>query len=313
VPDIAALIALGVPEAAAPLLLAGGVFFENAGGVPWSDYDSFDEDNPLAKQRSEFFFTGLASFAVAHLLKKYEHKNDWRLKCDVTFLFHLKPLAQSMAAIDSLCRARCYADAIVVARALHSRVHQLALFALGPHLFDEWLKYPKHEKFLDGHMRSELANHGIHIYPHLYDQFSEVIHGQFQALQESGLFEQGLFPRVSAVENAAYVAAKFMLGVAGWVGLAAFRLDMNGTAPSDEIGAAGALFDWLRATVLVPSRMDHLWTMIAEERHWEKVSKKTTAVAKWFDFEDFEKQMALFHRVSSPKRLGKKYRERPTS
>jgi hypothetical protein len=84
--------------------------------------------------------------------------------------------------------------------------------------------------------------------------------------------------------------------------------DFDGSAVPKEMEEIRRLYAFIREHLLQPARLDHLWTMLAEDRHWEKVSKTETAVAKWFDFDEYQRQLALFHRKGQRKTLGKKYR-----
>lgn len=303
------LLKLGVPPEGVEYPFAGALYLEGVGGPPLSSFWNELSPDLVARQRDEFFLAGTTALAVAQLPRDIPHRNDWRLSFDVAYLFQTKPLVQAIQAINLFCTARCYSDAFSVIRTLHSRTQQLVLFSLGPHLFDEWLRNPGHEKFLDGHIRGELSNQGIYVFSHLYDQLSEVVHGQLQALSETGYFEKGLFPEIPAVANMVFVAAKFLLGVIGWVGVSAVLVDQDGVAQKPPgIEALTAIYSTMFSNVLRPARFDHLWTMLAEERHWEKAGKDKTIIAKWFQFEEYQRQLRLFHRPGQPKSLGKRYR-----
>jgi hypothetical protein len=308
-----ALLEIGVPTDVIVLPLTGGLYLEAMGGPPRCSYWNSTKDSPiLEKQRDEYYLAGTSALMVAHLMTKVPNQEEWRLKFDVVYLFQVKLLAQTIRAIDLLCSAHCYGDALTLVRSLHSRAYQVILFSLSPELFDEWLRSPRHEKFLDGHMRAELGNLNIHIFPHLYEQFSEVIHGQFQGLADAGYFEQGLFPKVLPIANMAYVSAKFLMGVIGWAGVCALLQDRGSLALPEELNNLQKLYAFLVKGILIPNRFEHLWTMMAEERHWEKVSKTEVSIGKWFDFDEYKRQLDLFHRRSQPKKLGKKYRSTDT-
>lgn len=303
------LLGLGVPPEAVEYPLSGALYLEGVGGPSLASFWNEVSPGLVARQRDEFFLAGTTALAVAMLPRDVPHRNEWRLAFDVAYLFQTKPVVQAIKAVDLLCGARCYSDAFSVIRTLHSRTQQLVLFSLGPHLFDEWLRHPRHEKFLDGHIRDELSNHGIHVFSYLYDQFSEIVHGQFHALSEAGYFEVGLFPEIPAVANMVFVAAKFLFGVIGWTGMCAVLVDQDGVAQRPtQVDALAAIYAAMFRSTLLPARFDHLWTMVAEERHWERAGKDKTIIAKWFLFEEYQRQLQLFHRRVQPKSLGKKYR-----
>ena len=234
--------------------------------------------------------------------------SDRQQEFAVAYLFLLKGLAQTASSVHTLSSAGCYLDAISVIRSLHGRVNLLALFALGPHLFDEWLKTPKESRFLDGHIRDELANHKITIFPHLYEQFSETIHGQYQALAETGYLQEGLFPRIFAIENQVLVASKLLFGVVGCIGLSVLALWPCQAIVAD-LKEEETLFAFLVDKLLPPYRFDHLFTSIAEDRHWRKSGKDRKIVGEAFDHTEFRRQVELFGRKQRPKELGKPYRK----
>ena len=185
----------------------------------------------------------------------------------------------------------------------------LALFALGPHLFDEWLKDPRDKRFLDGRIRDELANHGISIFPHLYEQFSESVHGQYQALADAGYLEEGLLRRIVALENQVLVASKLLFGAVGTLGLSALELWPR-EGIRENLDESKELFGFLLDQILPPHRWGHLFTTIAEERHWRPAGKDKEIVAEWLDHGELRRQLELFGRKSRPKELGRPYRRR---
>lgn len=303
------LLGLGVPIAAIEIPVSGALYLESVGGPPLSSYWNKVDPEIISRQRDEFFLVGTTTLAVARCITTLPHQNEWRFSFDIAYLFQIKPLIQAIKSIDILCGARCYSDALSVIRALQSRAQQLVLFSLGPHLFKEWAQNPRHEKFLDGHIRDELSNHGIHVFSYLYDQLSELIHGHLQALSEAGYFEKGCFPEILPVANMVFVSAKFLMGVIGWAGVCALLLDQDGSKEGPtKLKALSAIYSAMLKDILHPGRLDHLWTMIAEDRHWEKAGKETFIVAKLFQFEEYQRQLGLFHRRSQPKFLGKRYR-----
>lgn len=302
---------LGVPEDLHYLPVMGAEYLTRMGGPEMITYwraMAVDESAPLLwRQRAEFFLVVTTVLALAHYYGT-EASPGKQLEFNVAFLFFLKGFAQTAASVHTLSSSRCYLDGFSVARSLAGRVNLLALFSLGPHLFDRWLKSPKDRRFLDGHVRDELANHDVHIFPHLYEQFSEVTHGQFQAIAEAGYMEQGLFPRVSAIENQLLVAGKLLFGVVAGVGLAGLKTWPR-SGVEQHLPEMERLQEHLWNEVLPPTRLDHLFTTVAEERHWKQIGKGRYRAGAWFDPAAFRRQHALFGRASRPKELGKLYRE----
>jgi len=148
------LILNKLPGEAIPELVASGSYFDQMNGVKLSDYwNSVEFSN-----RDEFFIVLNAYLALIHAIHKISPSNEWRLKFDVATLFQLKSNAQAAASLDLLTKQHCYADALSVCRTMLSRLNFLILCALNPNLFDVWLKQPKDERFIDGHVRDELKN-----------------------------------------------------------------------------------------------------------------------------------------------------------
>lgn len=301
------LVALGVPVDAVEYPLTAARHLEVMGGPSLSSYWNATPQPSLTCSRDKFLLAGVMALAVHRLLATVNYRHEWRLQFDVVYMSQSKALAQSIKAVDLLCEAHCYADALSVIRTLHSRTQQLVLFSLNPCLYQEWLQNPRHEKFLDGHIRSELAIHGIHVFPHLYDQASEVIHGHLGALSEAGYFERGLFPELPAVANTVFVLAKSLAGVIGWTGLTAATADLEGQDQDSSVTAVARVYSSMLSGVLEPRDIYSIWSLLGQDRHWEKTGKERRTV-RWFDFAKYQRQLQLFHRPTQPKRLSKKYR-----
>jgi len=283
----------GLPEKVIPFLSAGAMYFEKMNGVKSGQYWQKKEFT----MRDEFFVLLNSYFGMANIAKNLSPKNEWRLKFDVSFLFFLKLNAQSAYSIDSLCKANCYADAFGVCRTIHSRLNLLMLFALKPLLFDDWLKNSKDDKYLDGKVRQELENRGINTVEHFYHFASEIIHSQFNATTDIGYFQKGLFPEIPAIKNQVYVTAKFIIGMSYSVMLHMIDQDYEDNTPK-ELKLGKDLFEWLMSKYLVSSRLEHLFTIVAEERHWVKEGKNKFKAGGAFDFEGFKTQVEKFHRSS---------------
>ncbi|WP_447962575.1 hypothetical protein [Nitrospira sp. Ecomares 2.1] len=307
-----AIASLGVPKDLLHIPLTGALYFQKMGGPAistyWSDPEVVEQSNLIKKQRGEMFLVVNSVLSLAHLYARASSHGRHQ-EFDVTFLFFLKGFAQTAAAVNLLCRAGCYLDAFGLVRSLASRVNLLALFALGPHLFDEWLEWPKDKRFLDVNVRNELAKNGVTIFPHFYKQFSEVIHGQYQAIGELGYMEKGLFPKVVPIENKVLVATKLLFGVIGSVGLAALTLwPRHGFA--QELKEEERLFVFIVDKLLPPNRLDHIIVTIAEERHWKETSEiNKKVIGEWFDPTGFRRQLNLFGGNPPAKQLGKVYRK----
>lgn len=306
-----ALVALDVPPALTRIPIAGAWYLDYMAAPEadlwWpTDLTPNEVDNWLARQHSELSLVITSTMSLMALFGS-NRADDEDIEFDVAFLFFAKSLAPSAAAIQLLTTAHCYADGFGIVRALHGRVNLLALMSLAPHLFNEWLKEPKQTRFLDGQIRSELSNHGIYTFPHMYEQASEVVHSQLFAMSEAGHMEPGLFPRIPSVENRVLASAKFLLGIVGAIGVSV--LELRACRRGDrEVADHKAMFDFLYQNVLAPNRLDHLPTSIAEDRHWIQIGKDKQAIGHWFSLQHYREQLELFRRSSQPKRLGKAYR-----
>ena len=307
-----AIAALGAPEDVIHIPITGALYLQEMGGPSistyWSGPEVAEKSNLIQKQRGEMF---LVVTSVLSLMELYALPSspDKQQKFDVIFLFFLKSFAQTAVAVHHLSSAGCYLDAFSLIRSLVGRVNLLALFALAPHLFDEWLRFPKDKCFLDRYIRKELASHGITIFPHFYHQFSEAIHGQYQAVGETGYMEKGLFPKIIPIENQVLVANKLLFGVIGNIGLSALSLWPR-PGSSEVLKEQERLFAFVVKELLPPNRFDHLFTTIAQERHWKSVEKNKTVIGEWFDQNVFRRELKLFGGNPPAKKLGDRYREK---
>lgn len=298
------LILNDIPEKSGADLTAGAMFFEISGGLPGSHYWK----NKEFDIRDEYFVILNAYLSSAEFIHKFEGNNEWKKSFDVSYLFQVKLNMQSALSLELLTRSHCYADAFTVIRSLLSRVNFLILFALNPELYDEWLKNPKDEKFLDGHVREELANQGIYVAPHLYELSSEIIHGQGQALSDIGYFEKGVFPEIFAIYNQIFVISKFIFGMMYYTFICMTVQDFEKKEQPEELKMHLELFDWLQKNYLLPNRSDHMYTILAEDRFWEKIGKNKYNIGGLHNFEGLKSQIEKFHRSSGQeKKLGKKY------
>ena len=286
-------------------IVAGAAYYESMKGVSSNKYWKTD----IFDIRDEFFVILNAYFSIVNdLQKSIPHNNDWKIEFDVAYYFQIKSTAQSAKAIDELVFNHCYADAYVICRTLISRLNLLLLCSLNPELFNKWLRNPKDERFLDGHIRKELENNGISTGSHLYRFTSEIIHSQFEALSNVGFFEKGLFPEITAARQSVYVIAKFVIATAYMTMIKMTELDYDGLNYPKALKNHRAVFDWLRTSYLAHNRWDQLFTFIAEDRHCEKIGKAKYKIGGGFNFDTIEEQLSKFHRTKGQKKkLSKKY------
>lgn len=279
------------------------MFFEKANGLPMSKYwNSIELTN-----RDEFYVVLSAYFGLITATNQNPHNNEWRLKFDVGFLFQMKSNAQSAKSIELLTSNKCYADALVICRTLISRLNLLILFALNPDLFDFWGKNPKDKIFLDGQIRQELTNYNISLPNHLYELYSEIVHGQLEGLGEIGYFEQGLFADVKPIENQIWITAKFVIATIYFTALCMVVQDCEGKAIPERFKNHQILFEWLQKNFLAQNRIDQIWTFFLKDRHIEKVGKDNYIVARNYDFNGIKEQIEKFHRRAQKKKMSKKY------
>ena len=307
------LIALGVPSQLIHLPLTGGMYLENSGGIPINHYwpgasvgIRKEPEHVVPQQRAEAFLVANSVLAILTVVKD-NVPVDRQIEFDCFYMYLTKGFAQSLVAIDATCQSKCYLDAFRILRSLHGQVYLLLLFALGPHLFDKWLKDPKNEIFLDGAIRRESSKYGLHIYPHLYEEYSEIVHGQHQAQKELGFMVKGLFPEIVPIANRVYVTTKLLFGVIGWIGMCYLSLDYRPNSVN-QLADLDSLWCFFQEEMLAPNRSDHLFTTVAVDRHWNKVGKNKWVISEPFNYKEFKRQIGLFHRDHSIKLLSSKYR-----
>ncbi|WP_432411168.1 hypothetical protein [Rasiella sp. SM2506] len=257
--------------------------------------------------RDEFYVVLNAYFSLVTSVPKIPENNEWRLKFDVASLFQLKSNAQSAKSIDLLTQSKCYADSLSICRILISRLNLLLLCSLNPNLFNIWLKNPKDKIFLDGNIRNELKNNQLLLPTHLYEFYSEIIHGQIQGLAEIGYFEEGVFADVPSAENQIWVTAKFAIAASYYAILSMAIKDCEGKKIPEKFLKHQILFEWFKENYLVHNRIDQFWTFLLEDRHVEKVKKDEYIVGRNYDFDGIKEQIDKFHRKGQKKKLSKKY------
>ena len=298
---------LQLPDSTLTQLVSGALWFEHVGGSPHEDYWNISD---VLTMRDEFFAVATAYFATAASVSSLSHKGELAQAFHVPLLFHLKANAQAVRSIDQLCTNNCYSDAFSVIRTLHSRVNLLILFSLNPYLFDEWLADPKDPKFLDGKVRKVLRDNDISTMDHMYEFYSEIIHGQAEALTDVGYFTHGVFPELPAIRNQAYVSGKLLLAAAGHTLVAINKAGLNGASSIELANDLQSLYAALDGYTLAFGRLEHFQTVLAEDRHWTKSGKDKFEAGGAYSSDQVADQIAKFHRIKQPKRLHTPYERR---
>jgi len=300
------LLEYGLAKLQAIMLVSGGSFLQDEGG---SDLNTYWNNSKNFTVRDEFFLIANTILPLAKITTELEGE-DWLLTFQAAFLSQVKQTVQSVRALDLLALSNCYADAFSVIRALHSRTNLMILFSLNPYLFRHWLDHPKDPKYLDGHIRNELGNHGLRTMIHSYEHNSELLHGQIQAHAEVGLFEKGIFNDIFAIKNQLYVLGKFIVAAFAHTIIQASMVgEIKKGQNKEEIANFESMFNQFFDTILSQNRWDHLFATIAKDRHWEKIGKKKYDIGGAFNYLEYKDQLIKFHRSSGQrKQLSKAYR-----
>jgi len=300
------LLKYGMSELQATKLVSSASFLQDAGGSAlesyWNDPDNFNI-------RDEFYLVANTVIPLAQIASELEGK-DWLLTFQAAYLSQVKQTSQSIKALDILSLANCYADAFGVIRSLHSRTNLLLLFSFNPDLFRHWLEYPKDPKYLDGHIRKELGKQGLRTMTHSYEVASELLHGQIQAHLDIGLLEKGIFNDISAIKSQLYILAKFIIAAFAYSMVQATLVGkINEGQNKEEVVELESMFDHFFITILSQQRWQHMFTLIANDRHWKKIGKKKYDIGGSFNYIEYKEQLSKFHRVSDQrKQLSKEYR-----
>jgi len=294
----------GVPKETIPILAASAGYYKEIGGIHFIKYWK----SPNFDNRDEFFITLNAYLGMGGLLQELNNNSGLKNEFYLAYLFQLKMYSQNALSLDILIDNNCYGDAFVVCRRMISNLNLLILFALNPNLFNDWLNNTKDEKYLDSHICDELEHRGINTVKHLYKYSSEINHNQFLPMINIGYFNSGLFPTIKHLNNQLYVMAKYIIGMAYSVAVNMMLNDYDYKPNNHDLSLHKILYDWLIRTVLDNNRIDHFFTFIAEDRHWEKVGKKKIKVGSYFSYKEIEREIRKFHKKSGQrKKLSKKY------
>jgi hypothetical protein len=291
----------GLPLKQSISLCTSSLYFQVIGGTKM---DAYWNDSKLFDIRDEFYLVSNSYISVLRISQQIDAM-DWLLKFQVAYLFQFKQNLQSIKSIDILTDQKCYADAFAVCRAMQSRANLLMLCSLEPNLFDHWLKNPKDPRFLDGHIKRELESNGLNTMDHIYELASEIIHGHLLGHSNIGFFTKGIFNYIPAIRNQIYVVGKFLLSIVAYSVLQA-TLIIN--PHNEDLREMDELYNYFFGSVLAFSRLDNLWALIAEDRHWKKVGKKRFIAGSSYNFEQYREQLIKFHKpLRQKKRLSKEY------
>jgi hypothetical protein len=296
--QVAVLMSFGLEEAAASNLVRIADWLSTSGGTDRATYWMTAAVPEWADERAlrdERFTFGAEVAAVMVALQREDNIHGYAIQFAGAFGYIGRSILQSLSSIDLLVGANCYVDALSICRTLVGRVNLLTLFALNPWLFDDWLRQPTAERFLDGKIRDLLDSHGIEFFGRLYDELSEAIHLHQTILAKSGYLERGLFPVLSPMSSRLYVIAKLLLGQTASIGIAMLRQDYEGRALPELTFLASDAFDKTKA-LLAPNRLEHIAVTIAPDRHWTKVGKEKYAVLTRPDEGTLRDQVEKFHR-----------------
>lgn len=297
----------GLSESQAAKLVTGGLIFHNRGGPDISTY----WNNPkIFDIRDEFFLVTNSHLVFLKLISDIDLMDveDWLGEFQVAYLYQLKLNAQSANSIDILLSHNCYADAFVICRAIQSRANLLLLCSFAPDLFDHWLQNPDAPQYREGQIRKELASQGINPMDHVYRLASEIIHSHQLGHRDIGYFKAGLFADVPQVRYQIYVILKFLLAVSTYALIQATLIGTRSSANLDGTRDMDQLYVYFFESILAHNRVDQIWHMIAEDRHWKKIAENHYKAGGTYDFARLKQLIQEFHpKNDNPKKLSKRY------
>ncbi len=285
------LKALGLPEISIPILVASGLYFEEMKGIPLNSY----WENEDADLRDEFFITANLCISMCDIVRKVDPINEWRLKFDVVYLLFMKGLIQNINSIDSLIKINCYQDALNICRTITSKVNLMLYFSFYPSSYDNWLRNPNSKKYIDANIRKELAKHNVTNFKQLYSFLSDLIHFNFYASSEVGLFEQGLFPEIAPIANKIYTISKMLFAFIGYSILSLALID-QGEKKVTLLYEFDQLYEHLIENELNITRIEHLLLLINEDRYWEKSGENKFRICDNFNLKAYRENLTLFYK-----------------
>jgi hypothetical protein len=301
------LMAYGLSENQAAKLVTGGLILQNSGGP---DMGTYWNDPKVFNIRDEFFLVVNSHLVFLRLINDIDVADieDWLGQFQVAYLYQLKLNAQSANSIDVLVSRNCYADAFAICRAIQSRVNLLLVCSLVPELFDHWLKKPDAPQYKEGQIRKELVSHGINPMDHVYRLASEIIHGHQLAHGDIGYFEKGLFADLPQVRHQIYVISKFLLATSTYALIQATLIGVKPSANLDDTRDMDQIYEYFFKSILAHNRLDQIWHMIAEDRHWKQIGTNHYNVGGTYDYARLKELIQKFHQKGdNSKKLGKKY------
>lgn len=285
------------------LIEVAQTFYSKRGGIELGSYWI----NEKSDNRDEYIFISLLYIMSNTMLFKEYTGKIWKNCFDVFMLTFFTVNFRTIKIIDYAAENRCYADAFILLRSLHSRVNLSTLFSLNPRLIKMWEKNSKENIFLDGKVRGELENQGLTTMPFMYEYYSEVVHGGIISLQEIGNFEGKIDERIEPIRNMIYVSAKLMIGYLIHIMLETEKIATK-CNPNARLNTCISLFEKIKDHFFDPFRLDHLWTIVSEERFWKKVGKDTFDCGGGFNMEVYSEKIVKFHREKGQKKvLSKSY------
>ncbi len=298
------LVDAGVPIEFIYIPLTGAFYFEKLGGIETSKY----WNNAQLNHWDELMIILSTHFFISKVMEDIDPIHDWRGEFDVAFLFQLKHNSQSIVSINALLNNNCYFDIFNILRSMQSRLHLLLLCSLNPRLFDLWLKEPNNSIFREGRIRAELDKHNINTLEHLYKFGSEIVHGHYLGLHDTGFMVKGLFPYISSVEDQIIVITKFFVGIAAFTALYMLKLDKDLKNLPKEIVEIDNFLEYILKNILVYNRIDHIFASVCQERHCKKISDNKYLISEGFDFiRYFEILQSFYGFKETSKKLSPQY------
>jgi hypothetical protein len=304
---LSTLMEYGISESQAAKLIIGSIYYQDNGGI---DVASYWHDSTNFNIRDEFYLIANTYLAFVYLLKKQDVENidPWLGELQVAYLYYHKLNAQSIKSVDHLLSLNCFADAFAICRTLQSRVNMFLLCSLSPELFDHWTINPNDQRYREGEIRKELTSLGINTMEHVYKLASEVIHGHFSAHSNIGFFVKGLFADIPAIRHQIYTILKFLLAAHTYAFIQALLIGLKANDDLKYVIDLDLLFKYFFSNILEPSRIDHFFAIMGEERHWKKIGDEKYDTGGVYSFDKIKEQIIRFHNGRDSKsKLSKKY------
>jgi hypothetical protein len=274
------LVEYGLTEDQAWRLVAGSAYFYENGGV---DPRTYWDDPKDFNARDEFYLIMNSYVAFAKIIYNFkEHElKDWLGELHVAYLYFFKLNAQSVKSIDVLLNSCCYADAFALCRLIQSRVNLLLLCAYHPEYFDEFLKKPL--IFRESRVRKELASCGISVMDHVYRLSNEIIHGHLSGNADIGYFEKGLFVDLPLVRDRLYVILTYVFAASVYSITNATLIGASDGLNHQDVLNVNKMYDEAFKNILHPWRLEHLFAIMAEDRHCTKVDDENCCIGGVYD------------------------------